>query len=155
MIIIHTYTHKLTCFVKLHVHVVCIACLLPIIGLHVVACELARSAVKLQLLLLSTPQHHYHHHSLDYYKDMMFDSFALAIGLYAAVISKWEPTRTFSYGFGRVQVLSGFVNAVFLMFIAFFILMESVERFMEPVCVCVCVNVCLCVSLCEYCMHMH
>ncbi len=67
-------------------------------------------------------------------KDMMFDSFALAIGLYAAVISKWEPTRTFSYGFGRVQVLSGFVNAVFLMFIAFFILMESIERFMEPVC---------------------
>jgi len=63
---------------------------------------------------------------------MMFDSFALAIGLYAAVISKWEPTKTFSYGFGRVQVLSGYVNAVFLMFIAFFISLEAIERFLEP-----------------------
>lgn len=63
---------------------------------------------------------------------MLFDCTALGIGLYAAVISKWDPTKIFSYGFGRVQVLSGFVNAIFLMFIAFFVLMESIERFLEP-----------------------
>lgn len=63
---------------------------------------------------------------------MLFDCTALAIGLYAAVISKWDATKVFSYGYGRVQVLSGFVNAVFLMFIAFFVLMESIERFLEP-----------------------
>jgi len=31
-----------------------------------------------------------------------------------------------------VQVLSGFVNGIFLIFIAFFVMMESLERFMEP-----------------------
>ncbi len=34
--------------------------------------------------------------------------------------------------YGRVQVLSGFVNGIFLVFIAFFVMMESLERFMEP-----------------------
>jgi len=63
---------------------------------------------------------------------MLFDCTALAIGLYAAVISKWPPTKTFSFGYGRVQVLSGFVNAIFLMFIALFICLESVERFLQP-----------------------
>jgi zinc transporter 5/7 len=40
---------------------------------------------------------------------MMFDCTALAIGLYAAVIAKWDPTKVFSYGYGRVQVLAQFL----------------------------------------------
>eukprot|EP01112_Ceratiomyxa_fruticulosa_P010296 TRINITY_DN2715_c0_g1_i1.p1 TRINITY_DN2715_c0_g1~~TRINITY_DN2715_c0_g1_i1.p1 ORF type:complete len:746 (-),score=131.24 TRINITY_DN2715_c0_g1_i1:99-2336(-) len=63
---------------------------------------------------------------------MLFDCTALFIGLVAEVISKWDKNQVFSYGYGRVQVLSGFVNGVFLVFIAFFVFMESIERFMEP-----------------------
>jgi len=63
---------------------------------------------------------------------MLFDCTALFIALYAEVISQWEANHVFSYGYGRVQVLSGFVNGIFLVFIAFFVMMESLERFMEP-----------------------
>jgi zinc transporter 5/7 len=63
---------------------------------------------------------------------MLFDCTALAIGLYAAVISKWEPNRIFTYGYGRVEVLSGFVNGVFLCFIAMSIMIKSLERLIEP-----------------------
>eukprot|EP00743_Colponemidia_sp_Colp-15_P005958 GILK01006404.1.p1 GENE.GILK01006404.1~~GILK01006404.1.p1 ORF type:complete len:811 (-),score=85.83 GILK01006404.1:111-2543(-) len=63
---------------------------------------------------------------------MLFDCTALAIGLYASYISKLEPNKVYSYGFGRYEVLSGFVNGVFLVFIAFYILVESIERIMEP-----------------------
>lgn len=31
---------------------------------------------------------------------MFFDCFALAIGLYAAVMAKWKPHAQFSYGYG-------------------------------------------------------
>jgi zinc transporter 5/7 len=31
-----------------------------------------------------------------------------------------------------VEVISGFVNGIFLVFIALFVLMESVERFVDP-----------------------
>lgn len=34
--------------------------------------------------------------------------------------------------YGRVEILSGFINAIFLIFVAFFVLMESVERFLDP-----------------------
>ncbi|KJE97998.1 zinc transporter 5 [Capsaspora owczarzaki ATCC 30864] len=63
---------------------------------------------------------------------MLFDCIALAVGLYAAVISKWKGTRTFSYGFGRVEILSGFVNGVFLVFISIFVFSEAVERVLTP-----------------------
>jgi zinc transporter 5/7 len=63
---------------------------------------------------------------------MLFDCTALLIGLYASVISKWKPNQMFTYGYGRVEVISGFVNGIFLVFIALFVLMESVERFVDP-----------------------
>eukprot|EP01089_Gocevia_fonbrunei_P011938 TRINITY_DN2678_c0_g1_i1.p1 TRINITY_DN2678_c0_g1~~TRINITY_DN2678_c0_g1_i1.p1 ORF type:complete len:434 (-),score=42.71 TRINITY_DN2678_c0_g1_i1:342-1643(-) len=63
---------------------------------------------------------------------MLFDSTALMIGLYASVISKWKPNPVFSYGYARFEILSGFVNGVFLVLIAFFVLIESLERFLEP-----------------------
>jgi len=63
---------------------------------------------------------------------MLFDCTALVIGLFAAVIANWEPTQIYSYGYGRVEVLSGFVNGIFLVFIAFYILLESAERLYHP-----------------------
>lgn len=63
---------------------------------------------------------------------MLFDCTALAIGLYASVISRWDANKTFTYGFGRVEVLSGFVNGIFLCFISLSILSKSIKRIISP-----------------------
>eukprot|EP01103_Thecamoeba_quadrilineata_P010595 TRINITY_DN2327_c0_g1_i1.p1 TRINITY_DN2327_c0_g1~~TRINITY_DN2327_c0_g1_i1.p1 ORF type:complete len:428 (+),score=64.25 TRINITY_DN2327_c0_g1_i1:74-1357(+) len=63
---------------------------------------------------------------------MLFDSTALAIGLLASIIAQWEPNQSFSYGYGRIQVLSGFINAVFLVFISISVFLEAIERIWEP-----------------------
>ena len=63
---------------------------------------------------------------------MLFDCSALVMGLFAAVISQWKPTRVYSYGFGRVEVLSGFINGLFLVIIALFVFIESLARIFEP-----------------------
>ncbi|GFS25487.1 zinc transporter 7 [Elysia marginata] len=63
---------------------------------------------------------------------MFFDCTALLAGLVASVISRWRATETFSYGYVRAEILAGFVNGLFLLFIAFFIFSEAVERAVEP-----------------------
>ncbi|XP_051907058.1 proton-coupled zinc antiporter SLC30A5 [Hippocampus zosterae] len=63
---------------------------------------------------------------------MLFDCSALVLGLFAALMTRWKATRIFSYGYGRVEILSGFINGLFLMVIAFFVFMESVTRLVDP-----------------------
>ncbi|XP_017144288.1 zinc transporter 7 isoform X1 [Drosophila miranda] len=63
---------------------------------------------------------------------MFFDCTGLLAGLAASVITKWKANDKFSYGYVRAEVLAGFVNSLFLLFIAFFILSEGVERLLEP-----------------------
>ncbi|GAT96828.1 cation transporter putative [Entamoeba histolytica] len=63
---------------------------------------------------------------------MLFDCVALAMGLVATVIARWAPDRLFTYGYGRSETLSGFVNALFLVYIAFFVLLESIHRLIHP-----------------------
>ncbi|KRX45729.1 Zinc transporter 5 [Trichinella murrelli] len=63
---------------------------------------------------------------------MLFDCSALVVGLVAAVMSSWRPTKQFSYGYGRLELLSGFVNGLFLVVIAFFIFLEALERLFDP-----------------------
>jgi len=63
---------------------------------------------------------------------MFFDCTGLLAGLFATVITKWRANDKFSYGYVRAEVLAGFVNGLFLLFIAFFILSEAVERLVEP-----------------------
>ncbi|XP_069483491.1 proton-coupled zinc antiporter SLC30A5 [Ambystoma mexicanum] len=63
---------------------------------------------------------------------MLFDCSALVMGLFAALMSRWKATRTFSYGYGRVEILSGFINGLFLVVIAFFVFIESVARLLDP-----------------------
>ena len=46
---------------------------------------------------------------------MLFDCLGLAVGLAAAVMSKWQPTPNFPYGYGKIDTLSGFANGIFLM----------------------------------------
>lgn len=67
---------------------------------------------------------------------MFFDCTGLLAGLVATVITKWRSNERYSFGYVRAEVMAGFVNALFLLFISFFILSESVERLIEPPEVC-------------------
>lgn len=53
-------------------------------------------------------------------------------GLIATVITKWRATTEYSYGYVRAEILAGFINGLFLLFISFFIFFEAVERLAEP-----------------------
>ena len=48
---------------------------------------------------------------------MLFDCLALAVGLCAAVMSKWPPSMRFPYGYGKIDTLAGFANGIFLMYL--------------------------------------
>ncbi|KAI8931377.1 hypothetical protein NX059_011710 [Plenodomus lindquistii] len=48
---------------------------------------------------------------------MLFDCAGLAVGLAAAVMSKWRPNARFPYGYGKIDTLSGFANGVFLLYV--------------------------------------
>lgn len=63
---------------------------------------------------------------------MLFDCTALVIGLCAALMARWKASRTFSYGYGRVEILSGFVNGIFLVVIAFFVFVAALQRLFDP-----------------------
>ena len=63
---------------------------------------------------------------------MLFDCSALVMGLFAAVASQWKSSKIFSYGYGRIEILSGFVNGLFLVVISLFVFIEGVTRLFEP-----------------------
>ncbi|KAF5763842.1 putative cation efflux protein [Helianthus annuus] len=63
---------------------------------------------------------------------MLFDCAALAIGLYASYIARLPANSRYNYGRGRFEVLSGYVNAVFLVLVGALIVLESLERILEP-----------------------
>eukprot|EP00794_Sanderia_malayensis_P008180 gene8180-9057_t len=63
---------------------------------------------------------------------MFFDCTALLTGLMASIISRWGKNERYSYGYVRAEVMAGFVNALFLLFVAFFIFSEAVERAFHP-----------------------
>lgn len=63
---------------------------------------------------------------------MFFDCTGLLAGLVANVIIKWRSNDKYSYGYVRAEILAGFVNGLFLLFISFFIFSEAVERLVEP-----------------------
>lgn len=68
------------------------------------------------------------------------------MGLVASVMARWPASRHYSFGYGRVEVLSGvllvrimnkyliigFINAMFLIVIALFIFLEALERLYDP-----------------------
>ncbi|KAF8661315.1 hypothetical protein AX16_001412 [Volvariella volvacea WC 439] len=63
---------------------------------------------------------------------MAFDCMAIGVGLFASVMATWEPNERFTYGYGRIETLSGFANGVFLILISIFIIFEAIQRIMEP-----------------------
>lgn len=58
---------------------------------------------------------------------MLFDCLALAIGLYASYMSTLKPNERFTFGYLRYETLAGLVNAIFLIFISFEVLVESLD----------------------------
>lgn len=63
---------------------------------------------------------------------MFFDSASLFVGLYGAVMSKWPRDKLHSYGYGRYEAISGFINGLLLVFIAFFISIMAIPRLIQP-----------------------
>uniref|UniRef100_M4BQP4 Cation efflux protein transmembrane domain-containing protein n=1 Tax=Hyaloperonospora arabidopsidis (strain Emoy2) TaxID=559515 RepID=M4BQP4_HYAAE len=63
---------------------------------------------------------------------MLFDNGALVIGLGASYIGQLPPDAKFTYGYGRVEVLSGFLNSLLLLVVSFHLLTEAASRFMDP-----------------------
>ncbi|KAH9535212.1 hypothetical protein CY35_17G041300 [Sphagnum magellanicum] len=92
-------------------------------------------------LLLSTAfmvvefMYGFHSNSLGLISDachMLFDCAALAIGLYASYVAKLKANFKFNYGYGRFEIISGYANAIFLILVASLIVLESLERILDP-----------------------
>ena len=65
---------------------------------------------------------------------MLFDCLALLISLVAAYIAQLPKKKNeFQYGYSKIETITGLFNGVFLVFISYDILCESVERIFEPV----------------------
>nr|AKN21624.1 slc30a-4 [Schmidtea mediterranea] len=63
---------------------------------------------------------------------MLFDSTAIVMGLYAAVVSRWKPSKIYSFGYHRVEALSGFINGLFLVVISFSVCCSGISRLFQP-----------------------
>ncbi|GAA5914613.1 hypothetical protein JCM6882_001217 [Rhodosporidiobolus microsporus] len=63
---------------------------------------------------------------------MFFDCLALAMGLFASVMASWPSNEKYTYGYSRVETLSGFANGLFLCLISIFIVFEAIERLIDP-----------------------
>jgi len=64
---------------------------------------------------------------------MLSDNISLIISLIAMYINlSREADSFYTYGYGRVEVLSGLFNGIFLVFVAFSVFSESIERIYEP-----------------------
>ena len=63
---------------------------------------------------------------------MLFDSSALMIGLWASIMARMKATRVNPFGMNRIEIVSGFVNGVFLVVIACMIFLEALGRLLDP-----------------------
>ncbi len=64
---------------------------------------------------------------------MLTDSAALALALFAVVVSHRPPDDLRTYGYGRMRVLAAFVNGLSLLAIAAWIVVEAVLRLRQPI----------------------
>jgi zinc transporter 5/7 len=63
---------------------------------------------------------------------MLLDSSAVIIGLYSSYLSDQKGNNVYNFGYPRSEVIGTFINSVFLVFIALYIVFESLERFLQP-----------------------
>ncbi|XP_074307017.1 metal tolerance protein C2 [Silene latifolia] len=55
----------------------------------------------------------------------------LTFSLFAMAISRRKPDRVYSYGYKRLEVLSAFTNALFLLFMSFSLAVEALHAFIQ------------------------
>ncbi|EGN92271.1 hypothetical protein SERLA73DRAFT_173028 [Serpula lacrymans var. lacrymans S7.3] len=63
---------------------------------------------------------------------MAFDCMAIGVGLFASIMATWPSNERFTYGYGRIETLSGFANGIFLILISVFIVFEAIQRILDP-----------------------
>lgn len=63
---------------------------------------------------------------------MAFDCMAIGVGLFASVMATWPANERFTYGYARIETLSGFANGIFLILISIFIVFEAIQRILHP-----------------------
>ena len=63
---------------------------------------------------------------------MLFDSSALMIGLWASIMARMKATRVYPFAMNRIEIVSGFINGVFLVVIACMIFLEGIGRLLDP-----------------------
>lgn len=63
---------------------------------------------------------------------MLNDIISLLVGLWAVSVARRATTDKFSYGWLRAEILGAFFNAVFLIALCVFIVLEAVTRFFDP-----------------------
>ncbi|HEX4327486.1 MAG TPA: cation diffusion facilitator family transporter [Burkholderiales bacterium] len=74
-------------------------------------------------------------HSLALISDaghMATDAAALLIGLMAARLARRPASASKSYGYGRAEVIGAFVNGLVMLAVVVWIMVEAVERILEP-----------------------
>lgn len=64
---------------------------------------------------------------------MLSDGISLIVGFVAIRLAKKKRSSKLSYGWVRAEILGGLMNGVFLLCVAFFIILEAIQRFVEPV----------------------
>lgn len=64
---------------------------------------------------------------------MALDCTSLALGLVAGVLAKRPPSEVYPFGLARIETLAGFANGVLLIGIVAGIVIEGVERIINPV----------------------
>lgn len=63
---------------------------------------------------------------------MITDAAALGLGAIAATLSQRPPSRRHTFGLKRAEIVGALVNAVFMLLVVFWIVVESVERLFDP-----------------------
>jgi cation diffusion facilitator family transporter len=61
-----------------------------------------------------------------------FDLCALLAALLAILYARRQPDAQYSYGYQRFEVIAGFSNAIFLIFVALFVVMEAFHDLYKP-----------------------
>jgi zinc transporter 1 len=63
---------------------------------------------------------------------MLSDVLALGVAFYAIRLSKRDSTAQMSYGWARAEIVGAFANAVFLIALCFTIIIDAIQRLVEP-----------------------
>ncbi|NEX61876.1 cation diffusion facilitator family transporter [Noviherbaspirillum galbum] len=66
---------------------------------------------------------------------MVTDATALGLALLAQIIARRPPSAKHSFGFGRAEALAAFINALVMLAVVAWIVVEAAQRFFHPVAV--------------------